>query len=446
MVTLRPHQERCISALRAAYQSGKQRVVVVMPTGAGKTVTGGEVVRRVVERGSRVLWLAHRGELVDQAAATLARLGLVVGAISASAMTPPNPYAGVQVATVQTLLARKQRPDAAFVVVDEAHHFVADEMHALLRNYGDARVLGLTATPERGDGRGLGEFFDGIVPGVSVRELTAAGHLVPCEVLRPNQPLQPGQIAQHPADAWATLARDRRTIIFARSVELAEEYTAAIRERGGTAACVTGETPWAERTMTLEAFRRGGIQVLVNVAVLTEGFDAPETSCVILARGCGSAGLYLQMVGRALRPAAGKRDALLIDLRGVSHEHGRPEDDRLYSLDGRGIRRKDDVVYCPVCATQREPGEPCASCGWQPAGDPLKPDTVTGDPLVKFAAKRAEPDDKRAATLARWMRDASARGYKPGWVYAKYRAVYGAQPTHDVVSGARALLRTGTDE
>ena len=434
---LRDYQNAAIDRVRDAMTETSRAVCLVLPTGGGKTAVGAEIVRRCVSRGQRALWLAHRGELVDQAAGTLTALGMIVGAMSASAMTPPNPFASVMVATVQTLLARKLRPAADIVIADEAHHYAADEFGALLRDYPKAWTLGLTATPERGDGRGLGALFQKIVVGTSVRELTNMGHLVPCEILRPDRYLGPAELAQSPADAYEAHARGRLTIVFARNVDLANEYTTAFRARGISAQCIHGETPWGERTRMLAEYRAGRVPVLVNVQVLTEGFDAPETSCIILARGCGTAGLYLQIVGRALRTAPGKRDALLIDLRGVSHELGEPADDREYSLDGKGIRSKDDAVYCPVCGGLRESGEGCPACGWQPSNDPSKPDSVLGVALVKYAAKRREDDTKRAKTLARWFGDAHTRGYRTGWAIAKYRAVYGVDPTQDVIKEAR---------
>lgn len=436
-MTLRDYQQRAVDGVRAEFNSGARSVLLVLPTGAGKTRTASEMVSRATSRGLRTLWLAHRGELVDQAAEALASCGLHVGAMSASAQTRPHPYAPVQVATIQTLLARRATPPADLIIVDEAHRAIADEWATFVRSYPSAHVVGLTATPERSDGRGLGEMFQRIVVGVTVRELTERGFLVPCEILRPARALRSGELAQSPVEAYMAHARDRQTVLFCRSVELAREYLAAMVERGVRAALVTGETPWGDRVRALEAFRTGGVEVLVNVAVLTEGFDAPATSCVVLARGCGTAGLYLQIVGRALRPAPGKRDALLIDLRGVSHEHGEPADERVYSLDGVGIRSKDQAVYCPVCAAMREAGEGCTACGWTPSGEGIGADSVVGEPLVKYAAKRAEDDDKRAETLARWMRDASAKGYRAGWAYAKYAAVYGARPSQTVLAKMR---------
>ena len=439
---LRPYQTDAIDRLRAAFRLHR-RVVLVIATGGGKTVIGSEIARRIVGNGQRVLWLAHRAELVDQAAATLTRLGLTVGAFSASAQTPCNPFAPVQVATIQTMLKRPRAdwPKAGFIVFDECHHAVADEWLTVVQQYPDVLTLGLTATPERTDGRGLDRLFLGLVVGATPKQLTADGHLVPCEIIRPERFLASGEIAQSPVDAYRAHAAGRLAVVFARGVDLANQYTEEFRMHGVEARCISDDTPRAERALYLEAFRAGRVRVLCNVHVLTEGFDAPETSCVVLARGCSTAGAYLQMVGRALRTAPGKKDALLIDLRGVSHEFGEPADDRVYSLDGRGIRRADSIVYCPVCGAEREAGEGCESCGWTPANDGLKPDTVTGDPLVKYARLRQDNEEGRAARLAKWLTAARERGHRDGAAHYKYKAVYGNWPTTEIKLAAQALSR-----
>lgn len=442
-MNLRPYQADAVECVRQCMVDGKRRVLLVSPTGSGKTIMGGEFVQRTIAKNRRVLFIAPRAELVDQAAETFARMGLKVGAACASASTPPNPYAPVQVASVQTLLARNARPPGDMILVDEAHHAVAEETNALLSDYPNALVVGLTATPERGDGRGLGDVFDALVVSATVRELTDMGHLVPCEILRPERALEPGQIAQSPVDAYLEHARGRRTVVFARSIELAEEYARGFAAAGVRSASLSISTPWTNRRLVVDALRRGGIDVVCNVMVLTEGFDAPEVSCIILARGCGSQGLYMQIVGRSLRPAPGKVDALLIDLRGVSHEHGRPEDDREYALEGRGMRLRDPNSYCSVCGSLRVPPDACPACGFAPSRDDTgKSDEITGDKLSKFAQLRERDDDaRRAERLGRWMRDAVARGVKVGSAAHKYKAVYGEWPPGVVKRMAEEIAR-----
>lgn len=437
MVSLRPYQIRTIEQVRAARRQGSRAVCVVMPTGAGKTRTMGEIARSAVSKSRRVLWLAHRAELVDQAAAALSALGLQVGCVSASATAAPQPFAPVQVATIQTLLARKLFPVADVIVADEAHHYVADTFGAFVRCYPEATILGPTATPERSDGIGLGSMFTRIVVGVRVRELVDGGWLVPAELVAPARKLRAGEVAQRPVDAYRQHAAGKRAICFSPLVSIAQEHCQQFLDAGIEARIVTGETPWAERREAFADLRAGTIKVLCNVYVATEGFDVPEIECVILARGFGADGTYIQCVGRALRPAPGKDRAIVLDLTGTSHVHGHPEDDRLYSLEGRGMRLGDDEEvnqsYCRVCGAPIVPGEPCPECGTGPREVEQR---VTGEALVKYARKREETVDQRIQTLKRWREAGREKGYKPGWALAKYRAVYGAWPPAAVQEAA----------
>lgn len=444
MIALRDYQERTVEQLRDRVRQNKRRVCVVMPTGAGKTRTLGDVVRRYVANGGKALWLAHRGELVDQAVGALSSVGVQCGAMSASASSAPQPYAPVQVATVQTLIARKLRPPAGLIVADEAHHFVAASFGALLRDYPEALVFGPTATPERTDGVGLGEMFQDIVLGVRVRELVEQGYLVSANVIRPERKLRATEIAKRPVDAYLEHARGRRAIVFSPTVAIAERHASEFQAAGLRAAVVTGETPWGERRERFDDLKHGRINALVNVYVATEGFDVPEIDCVILARGFGAAGIYIQCVGRALRPAAGKQDALILDLTGTSHVHGHPEDDRQYSLTGRGIRRDVDgetvQSYCRVCGCPIQSGEACPECGTAPKEIDQR---VINAPLIRYAKKRAESVEERVKTLARWMEIGRSKGWKDSWALVKFKAVYGAWPPSTIQAAAKSLQ---TDE
>lgn len=447
---LRVYQERAVTNVSMMLRRHR-RVLLVLPTGAGKTHTATEMVRRTIAGGGRVLWMTHRTELIDQAYDTLKSAGLSVGALCASSSREQNPHRPVQVASVQTLLARDSRPAARLIIVDEAHHDAADTRKELLDAYGDTHVVGLTATPERGDGRGLGCSYDAMVAGIGTQvddrtiRINAAElvdmwrddpttGLVPCRIVAPRRRLETRQIAQRPVDAYQQHGENRPCIVFSPDVAHATKHRDEFRSSGVTCELITGETRNRERV--LRAFRSGAIQALTSVAVLTEGFDAPATSCVILARGCGTAGLYMQMTGRALRPAPGKEDALLLDLSGTSHTHGAPDVEREYCLDGRGIRRVGAVAkFCQVCSAVYEE-YPCNECGFEPdarAGE-LR---VTNDPLVKFAFKRMESHEERIATLRRWIAVARENGYKPGWVFGKFRAVYGTPLSGDLFKAAR---------
>lgn len=419
------HQPALAQAVRQKMREGARRIVAVLPTGTGKTRTAGEhICVPAVAKGSRVVWLAHRRELVGQACATLAKLGLDVGAVAASAAWPARPEAPVQVCSIQTLLAREATVRADLAIADECHHFGegADEWRSVLDPY--PRVVGLTATPERGDGGGLAPMFDAIVVGITVRQATTRGILVPCEVVRPDRMLRRGAIAQDPIDAYMAHAMGTQAILFARSVSEAESYAATFNARGVRAAVIEANTPKAEREASLEAFRQGAVRVLCNVYVLTEGTDLPMAETCILARGASSAGIYIQMVGRVLRSAPGKQRAILLDLRGVSHLHGPPEDERVFSLEGRGITKASAEVMCPVCGAIREPGQGCAACGWEPDERDAEATRVTNDPLVKFARKIAEGPQQRHETLVRWIARCLDDNKNPKSVFYKWKHVY----------------------
>lgn len=441
MIDLRDYQHSAVARVRDAMRDGGKRVVLVLPTGAGKTRTGAAIVELAVMRKRSVVWLAHRTELVEQTAKTLHEHGLPVGVVSASSAWAVDAAAPVQVCSVQTLLARARRPPADLLIWDECHHASesAPSWAALLQAYPNVPTIGLTATPERGDGSGLAPLFDRIVVGVTVRELTADGHLVPCEAVRPSRLLKPGQLAQEPLAAYLEHSPGQQGFLFAKSVEDAQRYAAEFTAAGIRAVCIHAGTPPHDRAVALELFKQGVVRILANVYIFTEGTDLPMAQVCILARGASTAGIYLQMVGRVLRPHRSKKSATLIDLRGVSHVHLMPEDERLYSLQGRGIT-SSEVAKCKVCSQALGPtGYPCA-CGYAPAAGDERggEDEVTSDPLVRYARMIAQSPLQRFETLVRWLRAADAKGHKRGAVRHKWRAVYGEVP--DSAAWAKACV------
>jgi superfamily II DNA or RNA helicase len=442
MIQLRDYQTAAIEDVRTELRAGHRRVCLVMPTGSGKTYTAASLVAGAINKGKRVLWLAHRTELVDQAIASLETVGVKCGAVAASSGHPSRGFAPCQVASIQTLIARKHYPEADVIVSDECHHMVAKEFRAVLDQYKTQPIIGLTATPERGDGRGLGEVFDAIVVGTTVSHLVSTGSLVHAELIAPSLELRSGEIAMHPVAAYQQYAAGRQTIVFTNCVKAAIDQCAAFDAAGIKACYVTGAMSAQSRAVALNGFKSGKYQVLCNVMVLTEGFDAPTTSACILARGVGTTGLYLQMVGRVLRPAPGKTDAVIIDLHGASRNHGHPEDAYTYSLDGQGVRSGADPIErefssCKVCGCPLGDEDiACSDCGV--VRDTIKPPRVVESPMVKFARKRAEGPEERWATLQRWGREARAKGYKPGWILGRAKAVYGTAPSWSEVQRAYA--------
>lgn len=441
MIELRDYQRGAIRGVFGAWREQGKRVVLVIPTGGGKTRIGSAIVERAIAKGHRVVWLAHRTELIEQTAKTIHEHGLPVGVVAASSAWPTDSTAPVQVCSIQTLLARSHRPPADLLVWDECHHASesAPTWAALLAAYPEQRTLGLTATPERGDGSGLAPLFDRLVVGVTVRDLTAQGHLVPCEVSRPGRLLKPGELAREPLEAYQADAPGQQGFLFARSVEEAEKYAAEFTAAGVRAVCVHAGTKADERAVALELFRQGLVRILCNVNIFTEGTDLPMAQVCILARGASTAGIYLQMVGRVLRPHRSKKSATLIDLRGVSWVHLMPEDERDFRLTGRAILTGGDIAKCKVCSTPLgTTGYPCGTCGYAPeAGDDAaQASRVVNEPMVKYARMIAQGPAQRFETLVRWLVAADAKGWKRGAVRHKWRAVY--QETPDAASWARA--------
>lgn len=455
---LRPYQADAISAAREAYRAGRRAICLVAPTGAGKTRIGVELVRGALDKGGSVLWLAHRAELLRQAYAALKREGVPEGQLGIIA--PWASYsrdARVQVASIHTLVAMRRRgaamPPAKVVVFDEAHHFAADEWREVAAgvHQDGAASLGLTATPERGDGRALGDLFDHLVPVASIRRLQALGVLVPVVTFSP--PHRTKDLSESPVAAYQRYAPGERAFCFCVTVDHAEQTAQAFVEAGVHAATIHADTPQQLRFALLESFRTQSIAplravgsqldpplVLCNVYTLTEGVDVPEASCCILARGCGHPGMYLQCIGRVLRAAPGKARAVVVDLRGAVHEHGLPEADRDYSLEGSAIvERKSGkgtvVRNCDACGcvferwrVTTDGKRQCPECG--EVGRVIAPVAVT--PTAMGAVGRAAATSDRVATYRHLVAVAEQRGYKPGWVGHRYRALYDEWPTREV--------------
>lgn len=341
--SLRPYQEDAIQAVLAARRRGLRRMLVCLPTGAGKTVIFAELARRARRP---VLVLAHRAELLEQAAQKLQRaLGPTarVGVEQASRRAPPDARAVVaslrslREGRLDALLARR---DFGLVVYDECHHAPAEDNQRVLRQLGafepdwDGTLLGFTATPQRGDGLALRPVFQEIVYHRTLLDLIEQGWLVPLRGFRIAT--QADLRAVHPrgadldldelalavdiqernalvARSIQELARDRRTIAFCVTVAHARNLARALNGLHLPAGMVHGQMPPDERARTLELFRTGALRALTNVGVLTEGFDDPGVSCVAMARPTRSDGLYAQCVGRGTRLHPGKTDCLVLD-------------------------------------------------------------------------------------------------------------------------------------
>lgn len=440
MIALRPYQEKAIAAARASIMSGKRAPIIVAPTGAGKTAMAGMMVRGRVERGGKVAWMAHRKELITQAARTLENFGVPVGYLGT------NPSAPVQVISVQSALTRGKVPDADMLIADEAHHYAgAEQWEAIPKMYlaAGAIVIGLTATPERGDGVGLHGVYDDLIVAAQIGELVEMGYLLPSKISHPSTRVRSGEISESPVVAWKDKGEDRSTVVFAANVKAAEKFAGEFEAEGVRAVVVHGKLSGEVRDQRLADFDSGAAKVIVNVGILTEGWDCPSASCCIFARTVGNTSLYLQMVGRVLRPHPGQEYARVIDLTGVVKKHGHPEEEREYFLEGQAIRRKGETAadrFCRVCKAVMTEGLPCPDCGSTLGG--TEAPKVAGIELVemdKWEWAKELSSNKRVNMLARWYAAAYEKGQKEGSADHRYRAIFKHFPSNAVKSEAREV-------
>lgn len=440
-MTLRDYQLSAISRLRAELlelPTGNRSVLLVMPTGGGKTIIASEIICSHLARNSlnRVLFMAHRRELVSQSAATLLRdcrlTSLDVRRVQGADVRGPS-SARITVASIQTLITDRwitALPLATLVIFDEAHHMMAAEWQQLATHYTESVMVGLTATPERSDGSPLGDIFQRMVVCTTIAELTSLGHLVPCRVIAPET--YRTHMADDPAEAYHKHVPGQKAIVFCSDIGQAHKVRDGIRALGYSSETVTGQLNAATRAAILGEHQAGRVDVLTNVGVLTEGYDDPSVTAAVMARGCEHGGLFLQIVGRILRPCAGKQLATLVDLRGVVHKHGMPSDERVFSLEGRqGVASSSDLPalrQCLECGSTFRSAPVCPICGaMAPA---RKAPEVRLAEMREFFSK--QPPEKKAESLRKMEATAAERGYRYGWVVNRYRAIYGETPPRAV--------------
>ena len=436
----RPFQSSAMSQVGDAFRSGKRAVLVVSPTGSGKTCMGMMMASRWIARGKRIAWGAHRHELLVQAQATAAAFGCL---------------SGIEFGTYQTWTARGDAPDADVFFADEAHH-MGDRVgwRNIAKGYRDAgkRVVGLTATPGRADGGALPD-FDALVVAAQIAELQALGLLVPLRWRGPNATLASNRIAVDPVAAYQREAPGRCAVVFAANTVAGADYLSGFTAAGIRAELVTGTMHPREREAALARHADGTTPVLVNVAVLTEGWDNPRCDCVIVARNCGSEALWIQMAGRGLRPFDGKSDCLLLDLHGVAHELGRPDAPATYSLDGKGITLTDPATQlerlCKVCQAPLGGEWVCLDCGKDHT--PPTPKAVDA-PLTDWeegwrATRDALHVSRPVASLAgimRKARDAEIKGkpWKRGAVEFRFQFIFHRRPYASEMAQAQNFVRS----
>jgi DNA repair protein RadD len=468
MATLRPYQADAVQALRDSLAQGKRAPCLVMPTGSGKTHVAEAIIKGAREKGNRALFMAPRRELIYQASEKLQRVQIEHSIIMAG--EPIRIDAPVQVACVPTLYRRAVAderiplPQADLVIVDEAHLSLARTAREIIAYYAGrgARVIGLTATPCRSDGAGLGALFDDLIEGPTVAELTDQGHLVPARYFVGAAPdlegvkIQAGDYNQKElgervnevtligdvVENWSRLASDRQTFVFAVNVAHSRNLCSQFQSLGVRAEHLDAKTDRDEREQILERLRTGRTQVLCNCEVMTYGVDFPPVSAIVLAKPTKSIARYFQMVGRGLRTYPGKSDCLVLDHAQAVHQIGFVDDPMPWSLDGKETvqdrvsesRSEPEPITCGDCGTQFRPAKHCPNCGAEQGG-------VYERAIEAHEAELREMDRQRKlADVRQWDMDdrrqfyrelkgiAQQHGYKTGWIAHKYRTKTGVWP------------------
>lgn len=340
---LRPYQQEAREAVWDEWDMGRAKTLLVLPTGCGKTVVFAKITEDAVRRGGRVLILAHRGELLEQAADKLERTTGLKSSVEKADQTCIGQWFRVTVGSVQTLMRQKrldQFPSDYFstIIIDEAHHAISDSYQVILRHFADANVLGVTATPDRGDQKNLGQVFDSLAYEYTLPQAIKEGYLVPIKAL--TLPIsidfrsvgtsagdyKLGDIAsaldpylEQIAAEMEKHCKNRKTVVFLPLVATSQKFRDILNRHGFRAAEVNGNSQ--DREQILQDFAENKYNVLCNSMLLTEGWDCPDVDCVVVLRSTKVRALYCQMVGRGTRLAPNKDHLLLLDFLWNTEKH-----------------------------------------------------------------------------------------------------------------------------
>ncbi len=340
---LRPYQETARQKVQEEWEEGKKRTLLVLPTGTGKTIVFSKIIEDRVKKGERVLVIAHRGELLEQASDKLYKSTGLKTATEKAEQTSLGSFYRVVVGSVQTLQREKrlnQFPPEYFdtIVIDEAHHAISDGYQRVLQHFESANVLGVTATPDRGDMRNLGSYFESLAYEYSLPEAIKSGYLSPIKALTIPLKLDLSNVKQQAGDfstkdlgtaldpyleqiaeEMKKQCFNRKTVVFLPLVKTSQKFRDILNKHGFKAAEVNGES--TDREQVLKDYEEGKYNVLCNSMLLTEGWDCPSVDCVIVLRPTKVRALYSQMVGRGTRLAPGKKELLLLDFLWHTERH-----------------------------------------------------------------------------------------------------------------------------
>ena len=444
---LRPYQEDIIAKARDLMASGVRKILIQAPTGSGKTALTAHMIRTAASRQMTSWFVVHRLELIKQSSATFESAGVAHGIISGG--FHPNAYIKTQVCNVASLRSRyvDMKPPQ-LIVWDECHHQTAGTWDKIFKAFPNTFHVGLTATPCRLDGTGLNKHYDQMINGPSVRWLIDNDFLCDYKLYAPStvnltgihsrmgdfvkseisELMDKPTITGNAITEYERKTPNSRAVVFAVTIKHSQHIAAEFMARGVPAAHIDGTTPQVQRDYLLDEFRAGRILVLSNVDLFGEGFDLPSLETVIMLRPTRSLGLYLQQVGRSLRPSPGKTHATILDHVGNCERHGLPDEDREWTLEGKTKRAKprEDAIavkICPGCfAAQPSGGTSCIFCGYafeikereiiQEDGDLVEVD--------KDAIKKSRRQQQgNAQSLQELVELGKSRGYKRPHLWAK---------------------------
>ena len=343
MFKLRYYQEEAVAAVEREWAAGNKKTLLVLVTGGGKTIVFSSIAARRVAAGEKVLILAHRGELLEQAADKMKKACGLDSVLEKAESTAVNSNCPVVVASVQTLYQDKRLEAYAkdyfgTIIIDEAHHCMSSTYQKVLEYFSSAKVLGVTATPDRNDKRNLGHFFDSMAYEFGIRRavdekflVRPAAQLIPLrldisEVAESNGDFAAGELGtaldpylEEIADEMVSRCAGRKVMVFTPLVKTSVKFCEILNSKGFKAFEINGESK--DRKEKLVAFSSGEYNVAVNSMLLTEGFDEPAVDCIVVLRPTRSRSLYTQMIGRGLRLAPNKEDCLILDFLWLTERH-----------------------------------------------------------------------------------------------------------------------------
>lgn len=453
MQVLRPYQGLAFEKVYNAILRGRKRIIICLPTGGGKTTVASHIIHGANEKGNNSMALAHRTELIKQFSDRLYEHNVNHGIIQGT--NTRDEHEPNQVASVQTLIRRLHKlTDKKIVIVDECHRTLGASYKKILEHYSDSIVIGLSATPFRNDGGNLGEYYEEIIECTTVKELTMLGFLVPSigfttpktanlntKTLRKkggeytetsldtlfNKPTLIADVVQ----TWEKRGKGRTTVVFAGSVNHSKRLTAEFCKKGYNFKHLDGTTPKDERADILIDLYEGKIDGVVNVGVLTEGWDCPRVSCIVLATITNSLSKYRQMVGRGLRIFKNKVDCMILDHGGNWKAHGAPDEDLILSLTEKVKRKKVErdlqLKNCTECWCIYS-GKRCTQCGHEPAVRERQFNEVDGE-LVQVGNSIPAKDKQRARDVYKYLiAEAKNRRKNDSWVNREFHKIFGCYP------------------